>query len=433
MPRSPNSLVLRFPDGQASDTMEVFRFTDHNTLKHQISPTEYIEHAKEVKLQSKKRKLLKSRIKRVDKHYIQEFRNLAASGSKEFIIQLIQLDILVDFSKKPCACGGRRSLQKYTKIQDKYVWKCNNYKCAKRLSIRTDASDIICKHPKLSFEVLFEFIFVHWWYMHTNDEINSELGLSEATIALLRSHLRTAITDEFVQNLMTDRDYKFGRNGIVEIDELVLKTYKVNSVPDESMRETFADGSVHVRHVTRFKKKTWIFGITERGENPDSRVQFYSEAMIASVPNYDGYLNENIPDPSISGRNAAEVDRILFPKLHQGASVMSDQHPMYLKLKTRAAAAGLNIEHNIINKSRDKYIIRKDGQPSLKIYTQSIENKWRLFRKILRKLNRIGYFNLPQVLREINWRISNVDHSYAAIIGILRFKPDNLRFKPFNL
>jgi hypothetical protein len=54
--RPSNTLLIRFPEGQESDNMEVFRFTDHNTLKHQISPSEYIEHATNVKLQAKLRK-----------------------------------------------------------------------------------------------------------------------------------------------------------------------------------------------------------------------------------------------------------------------------------------------------------------------------------------------------------------------------------------
>jgi hypothetical protein len=94
---------------------------------------------------------------------------------------------------------------------------------------------------------------------------------------------------------------------------------------------------------------------------------------------------------------------------------MSDQHPMYIMLQDRALEKGLNIEHNIINKRQDYNILKKNGKPNLKIYTQTIENRWRLFRKILRKMSRIKYKSLQYTCNEISWRVQNSDNAFDAI------------------
>ncbi len=179
------------------------------------------------------------------------------------------------------------------------------------------------------------------------------MDISEQTIADLRSTLRRTFTVYRDKNL-----YKFETNGIVDIDKLVLKLWSIPKKKDKPNTRI-------IPHISRFYKQLWIFGITERGTNSNSKIHFHCDIMYAR-PSYD--------NPTDTVRNSREVDRILELRLLQNAAVISDQHSMYLKLKTRMGELGINIGNNTINKREVKNIITDQNKPNSKIYTQSIEN-----------------------------------------------------------
>jgi hypothetical protein len=376
-----DSNILRLHDPVITDYIET------HTLARNLSRNDWKQYKIETKRRLLQAKKHKSKLRKLDKRKIKELLILSSVSQKDFLSKLIKLNWISDLSKVNCKCGGKISLQKYNKVLDGYIWRCTNYKCGKRMCIRKHANFLFKRHNKIPLSKLLRFVFIHWWRMHTNDEINSDLNFAEDTISSLRRDLRIAISIYTVAF-----PYKFGSNGVVEIDELVLKTWGKN----------------------RTKTKTWIFGITERGLSAESKTHFYCEPMRAEV-NYDGYKNDKEPNINLTGRNSKEVDRILFPRLIQGSVVMSDQHPMYIMLQDRALEKGLNIEHNIINKRQDYNILKKNGKPNLKIYTQTIENRWRLFRKILRKMSRIKYKSLQYTCNEISWRVQNSDNAFDAI------------------
>lgn len=384
------------------------------TYRQQATPEQYFDHLES----GKERARIYQRAKRIKKEYslssIRSLLVLRKQDPKQFLYRLAELGILTDLREYMCPkCKGNIELVVYSRVNDGYIWRCRNYRCRLRFSLRTYSNLIFHIHNKVSITGMIKFIFTDWWRMHCNEEINLNTGFTEATVCSIKKNMRALIAHNRAQEV-----YKFGDNGIVEIDELVLKRW---FTPDQSaivrINKAKDNEDYYNVEISRFKRHLWIFGITERGIDPITKIRVHFEIMNAN-PTYD--------NPRDTGRNAAEVDRILQDRLQDNCVLMSDQHSMYQKLQERMALLGLNIEHNTINKRREKYIVTRKGKPNLKIYTQSVENKWRLFRKIYRKMNRVTTEQLENSLDEIAWRVENIDESFDSIVQLLKAIPTNL-------
>ncbi len=136
------------------------------------------------------------------------------------------------------------------------------------------------------------------------------MDLASQTISNLRLTMR-----KIIRVYRFNPMYKFWNDGIVEFDEIVLNCGLCLTKPINLLILDSCLMEGNIGDISRFYKQPWIFGITERGEDNESKVHFHCEVMIAR-PSYE--------NPSDTGRNSGEVDRILAPRLLQNAIVMSD-------------------------------------------------------------------------------------------------------------
>lgn len=339
--------------------------------------------------------------------------------SRQFMNVFRDRDPLLPPVYIPAALVGQLKLTVYRKHADVCCWRCRTYTCKARLSIRTGMSGFFQRHNRITILKLLTYVFRSWLRLHSDDEIFELYKFSSRTIVKLRESMRATIREFYDSSPV----YKFGNNGEVEIDELVLKKY---FKPPESsgilrfknLQGLGVDEEMYEYTPSRSIKKLWVLGITERGTdaNPFYRVHF--ELMMAD-PNYD------IEDEIRTKRGREELDRIVAPRLARNSHVMTDKGPIYVGLRNRLLRDhDLHIIHNLINKRSELLIKKNDGHPNRKIYTQTIENKWKLFRKLYRSLSRTTAKNLPSVLREITWRVENKHTPYTAILDLLRAPPN---------
>lgn len=294
---------------------------------------------------------------------LDEFRELSPYHSI-FTDNNVAIDFMVEhcllLSVIPChkdTCSGLMNIQSSSSYIDGRVYRCQNNKCKKKVSIKNGSK---FESLNIEFKKILRSIYC-WVYSYTNYQAIGLCEISEPSYIQCKEIIMEVIASSCVENI------KIGGPGIrVQFDETAICNGLVVSNPSNEL-----DNIPQVQ---------WILGGVVEGN--------CREMVLVLVPN----------------RKWKTILNVLEKHVYEGSYIITDGYPSYPR-----AIREFGSVHEIVNHSVG--FVNNDGGN-----TNQIENLWSHLKQDYRGRGGVNHNRIKLFLEEFAWKKRNLDNSFYSSI-----------------